>query len=248
MTVEFDGPWCEKWAAEVVEKIQQKEIGVFHPDDKAAFFPERTGEREFVFSGRNILQVDLLEWLPVMCQAVYEANPPKGEKWWASYTSNLFEALFPYYDEGRYGIPLGPSAYYGIIRINEDLSLHAEATWGHYTGGQYETPEFKEVNGVALFQGAFAHELVHVVRHMPYVVPAFLDWRAYWRVACHEGRVIDEALHHVNALNSVVDDYREKGEFQELCWLWPEEIVKPWWDALCAYSEARKQSKRSEKG
>ena len=66
------------------------------------------------------------------------------------------------------------------------------------------------------------------------VVPAFIDWQAFWKNALGEGTLSEDAavMHHLKA--RLVDDYGTENELAMIEEFWPSHARK-WFDAL--YSE-----------
>ena len=143
------------------------------------------------------IPVKIREWLPVAVQSVTwdEGAAPDV---YGCYRHNINEALFA---PDSTLDPPGPAAYWGRVSVNQRLAGSPGAV-----------------------MCVVAHELVHAFRFLPFLVPAFLNWRRFREANGLSG---DLLLNHLMALNNFLDDYGQ-AEIQELETFWPAKNVREW--------------------
>jgi hypothetical protein len=140
------------------------------------------------------LTVPLADWLAVGCQKIRWEEA--GEESLLDgacgiYHSNSHLAFGAPYDES---VPFGPSVYVGeiILPLTIRSAFRSDLT-----------PK-KIAALVETFQFIVAHELIHVCDILTYLVPAFMDWRAFWKNVLNEGEATDLFLSRIDNISSFV--------------------------------------------
>ena len=190
-------------AQQVIDLIEVSEIKIFRPD-----FQDFT-INENILAGASV-SVSLKEWLPVICQCVYWFRLAKDDDpdTVAQYQCNLSPALIP--PNGQEMPPVGPAAFYAFI------------------GPSKENQEFICQDG-KVFAHTLAHELTHAFRHMPFVIPAFLDWPTYKETTEFSSDIYLDA---VETTQKFVDSYGEANELAEVQEFWPDDLAEEWFNAF----------------
>lgn len=149
------------------------------------------------------------ERLPLACQSISWGG--LKDDLVGAYSHNLVRALLG----GVYGerAPLGPAAMIGEIIISNRMQFDDERT-------------------EAAFCFVLAHELVHAVRYLPVIVPAYVAWRAFRRSFEVGTNAQDVVCSWIDTRNLFVDQYGSKTEKQEVADFWPATLVESWWAAL----------------
>ena len=203
---------------QVIERIENDELGVYRPDDEDAF--------EIVIDNGTIrvheratLNVSIREWLCVACQIIRfdsceeEDSPRDSSGTLAWYQNNAMQVLIPPNTEHR---PQGPAALTGEIVLTNSIQQ-----W-------FCSPTDQDVGR---FCFVLAHELVHVFEAMRVIVPAVMDWETFWEKALQRGTVCEAAcevgLLHLAAL----DDYGNENELLMIERYWPS-LAQNWHDAF----------------
>lgn len=192
------GRWTHV-AEEVIAGIEKDTLGVFRPDDASA---DDTGA--VFLNARATLPVSIREWLPVCCQYIRwgdEETIKDHLRGW--YQSNACAILWPESSTCR---PPGPGSYVaGItLRANKCISAKDDATG---------------CNGLKFL---LAHELVHAIHEMRFVVPAFLNWSAFWHKALNDGKRTWHVAANIHEAGMLMDtDYGDKLEVAAVAQFWP---------------------------
>ena len=209
---------------DVLHSIENDTLNVFHPNDLYALEPVFDKSRAILLNGRATLPISILEWLCVGCQLIsmggYDYTFPEGAL--AIYRSNAEECLHP-----RDGIrPAGPAAFFGqILMTKQALPMN---------DSQQEIDRFKFI---------VAHELVHTFDKMRIVVPAFLDWKSFWRTALAEGGKCDLAVANVTYNSRLIDSYGSANELAMVEQYWPSQAER-WFNALRGRGDQQRRAAR----
>ena len=207
LKVSLSGDPFDRWAQEVIDGIENDELCVYHPDDKKALDLEMTAEGDIILEGRATLPVSIREWLPVGCQLIrWQLFSTKETlETLGMYRNNGSEVLWPKFGEYR---PAGPAAFAGIVGLNVSV-----------------------VREQAPFKCLLAHELVHVFDTMRFVVPAFMNWDAFWSNVLDHGSRCETLWKAFDMREAFVDSYGAIQEVTELRRYWPKN-ADGWFDAL----------------
>ena len=199
----------KEWVVEVIESIEKDELFVYNPKDENAFCNSVDENGAELILSRAKTPISIKEWLPVGCQCIRLAGKidTSSESAVACYSNNGAAVLWP--DDAEYE-PEGPSAFLGEIIILESAS------------DKYSEHKFKFI---------MAHELVHVFDIMQYLVPAFIDWRSFWRCVLHEGCSCDLLNSQFDNKSRFVDSYGEENELAMIQEYWPSQ-ANVWFDAF----------------
>lgn len=207
-------PGPHSWVNEVIESIETDTIQVYDPKDTSALDDVFNDQDDECLEGRLSLTVPLREWIPVGCQCVRWFSPldmvqasRRGSLAW--YENNAATVLWPI-DR----LPMrvqGPAAFVGEIAINRQ-------DWA------FEEDKFKFV---------LAHELVHVFDMLKLLIPAFMDWRSFWKHALHEGDSCEDAARRYAESGTLIDDYGCASERQCIQQYWPSQAGR-WFKAFRA--------------
>lgn len=186
---------------QVVDQIENDELGVFRPDDEDAFLEEVDESGALLVWARADLKISIREWLSVGCQLFRfkglgePPTDPPNKIAPACYKNNAHTALFPPYGEYQ---PLGPAAFLGEIILCRELE------------GDPARANF-----------IVAHELTHVFDAMRFVVPAFMDWDTYRDKALQGGTACEDLQYLWDAASRIVDDYGTLNELEAVRLYWP---------------------------
>ena len=204
-------PPLEEYAWDVVNSIEQTTIKVVDPYDRNAFDDITDATGAFLVDSDAKLTVDLEEWLAIGCQRIRWEHPAEDEvpkRAMGMFISNMHLALGgPDHDCE----PLGPSIFVGEIVLRRQMQRAYLAC-----NTPTEQSEF-----VQIFQFIVAHELVHVFDKLKYLVPAFLDWRAFSENILRQGSSADLVYSRLNNMTSFIDSYGEEGELESIRNWWP---------------------------
>jgi hypothetical protein len=202
---------------EVLDSIEQDTLYVFQPDDESAFACAVDEDNIEVLNKRATLPVSIREWLCVGCQLI-EMKCCPHEDVLATYNSNLFESILAYEDT-----PLGPACFWGKI------GLCKGRIWKDYDDVEHDA-----------FRFTVAHELIHVFDTLRLIVPAFMDWKTFWRKALHDGESCDLAWNMFNATAGFVDRYETELEKASVAEYWPSK-VEEWFRARVRVAEEHRR-------
>jgi len=189
----------------VLDAMLPTEIRVFAPDEEITNSLEY-GE-EVVYEGsRTVVAKD---WLPLACQSIAWGSTEGDSRGY--YSHNLVRALLG----GVYGerAPLGPAAMTGEVVIANCMSFHDDRT-------------------EEAFCFVLGHELVHAIRYLSVIVPAYMGWRAFRRSFEVGTNAQDIVCSWIDTRNRFVDHYGSETEKQEVGDFWPACLVEKWWDAF----------------
>ncbi len=205
-------PLYEELVWDVIDSLEKDRLAVFSPHDADAMKQfERSGAEEL--DGRASEIVSIREWLCVACQYIVtddHAGPRDrtASDVLAAYRNNACEVIFPRHG----GMPLGPGAFVGGIALFAERMLATN-------------------RGEDAFRCVVAHELVHVFDLMTLLVPAYMDWPAFWKNVLHEGSCCDDAAAKVGGMSTFIDDYGGTNELQRLKAFWPSDADR-WFKAM----------------
>jgi hypothetical protein len=112
-------------------------------------------------------------------------------------------------------MPLGPAAFYGAI-VFED----------NFISSLTENPIAEDK-----FKFVFAHELAHDFNFLRILVPAFQNWKKFWKVSLDEGCAYDEISMHWVCKNVFIDSYGKEEELLMVSEFWPQNAER-WFDVF----------------
>jgi len=206
-----DHPGPRKWVNEVLGGIETDTLSVYDPKDTDALKHVFNAQGEELLEDRLSFAVSIQEWLPVGCQCVRWFGPSERKEQKEGvlgfYMSNAATVLWPV-DRLPFALQ-GPSAFVGEIAI-------AQEKWA------FEENKFKCV---------FAHELVHVFDMLKLLVPAFIDWRGFWRSVLNEGCACEDAARRYHNTSLFVDNYGHANERLQIAAYWPSH-ANAWFEAM----------------
>lgn len=204
----------KKWADEVIQEIERDELLVYDPKDANALSNAFDENGEELLLSQAKIPISIREWLCVGCQCIRFTDPAPLENAVACYKYNVAEVLCPVYEDYK---PEGPTAFIGEILISNQAREY--------------TDEHK-------FKCIIAHELIHVFDMMRYIVPAFMDWRSFWKYVLGEGSRCDMLQTQFNDKGGFIDSYGEKKELAMIETHWPSQS-KIWFDAFRKTNESK---------
>jgi len=201
-----------RFAEEVISAIETDTINVFRPDDEHALDYVQDGDGAELIDARATFSVSIREWLPVACQFIrletaYDRELYGQDECLAYYRSNACEVLWPVESE-----PAGPAALMAGVVVRYEALKHEDAEYN-------------------CLKCVLAHELVHAFHAMRFVVPAFLNWRSFWRKVLNEGTSCDVLASNADARRLFLDRYGDGNELAEIMAFWPSQGRK-WFGAL----------------
>lgn len=200
---------------EVIRDIVPETVCVFRPDEE----PLHEGVDLPSFEPR--LEVNIGKWLPDSCQAIRRRNP--WERMEAShlaeYATNGGRVLWPLKASQ---MPDGPGAFQSSVIVSEEFLSKAK----------------RDSKGELCVKGVIAHELVHALHAMRYIVPAFLDWRTFWEVFLRRGAKCTPLHACWRRSGRDLDECRSDGELTELRRYWPSK-AEAWVAALREWGSER---------
>lgn len=206
-------PHVIKWVDEVIDSIENETLLVFDPKDKSALKTPFDETGAYVLNTRVKIPVSIKEWLPVGCQHIHYSNSYE-EKFVATFKNNAYQVLWPIHAEWK---PAGPAVYLGEIIISNEIQ-------NEVFGANDIVTEHK-------FKCIVAHELVHVFDIMRLVVPAFMDWRSFWKCVLNEGSACEDLISYDDDVRRFVDSYGDIKELERIEEYWPSQ-AKKWFDAF----------------
>lgn len=204
-------PPFDEYAWEVVNSIERTTIQVADPHDQNGLAEKfDSGGAQLIDSDAK-LTVPLADWLAVGCQKIRWEREPEEKV----LPNNVFGCYFTNKDVvfGRpndESHPSGPSVFVGDIIISRKI----QRAWVKY----HEPESVTDI--LRMFQFIIAHELVHVFNNLKYLVPAFMDWRSFWKNILTDGSSTDILHSRMSDKSLFIDSYGEKNEL---------ECVRDWW-------------------
>lgn len=203
---------------EIIAGIENDTINVFRPDDEDALVHIQDEGGAALLDARATLPVSVREWLPVVCQfikwdcCVAAHECVERDNALAYYDSNASEVIWP---EGE-DDPAGPGALVAGIVLRQQQCIGDTAKDAATTCNR--------------LRFILAHELVHAFHAMRFVVPAFMDWPAFWQNVLTDGTSCDILNTNHGYRTGFVDHYGTEFELAEVADFWPSQAQK-WFDA-----------------
>lgn len=77
----------------------------------------------------------------------------------------------------------------------------------------------------------FAHELTHVFNLVKVVVPAFMDWKNFWKICLDQGFVNDLVGSDLSFCDEILDRYATDSELKSVQAYWPSK-AGVWFDVF----------------
>jgi len=208
-----------RFAQDVIDGIETDTVKVFRPDDVDALANVQDADGAILLDARCTLPVRVREWLPVVCQFIRwesaydrQAVGEGHEKAMAYYRSNAGEVLWPEAFD-----PAGPGALFAGAVLRREKCIDA--------GTKDEAAQCDRLRFV------LAHEMVHAIHAMRYVVPAFINWRTFWRDVLNSGGCCDLLGSNHHCRTGFLDHYGTELELAEVLQFWPSH-GKRWFDAF----------------
>ena len=206
---------CRKWAQEVINEIENDNLLVIRTNEPLRLELRDDGSIDVDSRFRN--KVSIREWLPIACQNIRSQAGPLDDfdrvNAIACYRSNADEVLFPV---GTNDMPPGPVAFNAAI-IFENAFIRSLI-------GIDSQKENK-------FKFVLAHELVHVFDFMRFLVPAFRNWKRFWKICLDDGDACEQIGHLWMYKNCFVDSYGTETELAMVEQYWPKK-AKKWFEAF----------------
>ena len=203
LDIEMMTPQYDSLVSEVMS-LATPTISVFGFDRLDLFVEQiemdQKGRRRITMGGGS-RKVRLKTWLPIACQRI--TNDTSNE-FAGCYHTNADLSLFP----PGLAQPLGPMAYQGEIIISTE-SLQNE-------------PD--------VIRRIIAHELVHALHTLRFLVPAFENWPRFWRDVLRYGERIDLIRTHLADMHLSTDRYDTDVELSSLQEYWPKHAER-WFNA-----------------
>ena len=205
-------PPLDEYVWDVINSIEKETIEVVDPNDPAALDDVTDSSGALLLDSDAKLTVSLSDWFAAGCQKIRWEEPEENTLSIGTggvYQSNA-EVVFG--SPGAESQPLGPSVFVGQIVLPLDI----QDAFLQCRTNEQETASF-----LSSFQFVVAHELVHVFDKMKYLVPAFMDWRAFRTNILADGTRTDLLLSRMSAKSMFVDDYAGQNELESLRIWWP---------------------------
>ena len=201
---------------DVISKLENDELMVFRPDDKKALDLVLDEDGAEWLDARAQLPISIREWLCVGCQYIRFDDCDPRERL-AFYHSNAVAVLWDPHVTDK---PAGPGALVADIHIlRPTLQFGLDGLTD--PGGLHHDK----------FRGVIAHELVHAFDAMRLLVPAFMDWDAFWVHVLRKGVRCHGVFEHLDGLKRFVDTSKHQLELARLACFWPTH-AQQWFDAL----------------
>lgn len=199
------------YAWDVISSIEQKTIKIVDPHDSNVLDYSTDSDGAFLVDSNAILTVPLKEWLAVGCQRIRWEREDQNEI--KDNALGMFKANYEDVFGTQYGDrePLGPTVFVGEIVLPREIR---EAFF--CCSGKKELADL-----VHTFQFILAHELVHVFDALKYLVPAFKNWRAFWKNVFNQGCSIGAIYERLSDKAMFLDDYGHNNEFESIRYYWP---------------------------
>jgi len=220
-------PPLDDLAWDVIHSIERTDIHVADPNDAGCLGEKHDENGAILLDSDATLSVPIADWLAVGCQRIRWHHPEGDEPFrdgvCGVYRSNWLTVLGAPYAEAE---PHGPAVFVGEIILPSSIQ---RAWWECREDGTKRT-------GIEqAFQLVIAHELVHVFDTLKYLVPAFMNWRKFWRDVLGEGSANDLLLSRANMKDRFVDDYGGENELAMIEEWWPSR-AETWWEARRLFS------------
>jgi len=199
----------------VISSIENDTLYVFRPDDEDALSDTYDQDGIMHVNKRADVPISIREWLCVGCQRIlYGCEDKPSDKCLAFYRCNGWQTLFPYDNRVT---PLGPSAFIAEIHLLQE-----------------SLPSSNSSKARGAFCFVVAHELVHAFDMMRFVVPAFQNWRTFWKRVLGEGSKCDLAQGMFHDKSLFLDTYGSGHELALIEEFWPSQ-AKQWFKAMRGY-------------
>lgn len=206
---------CKKWIQEVIGEIENDRLSVINTSKPLSLILSDDGSIQIDSYFKK--QVSIKEWLPIACQSIRrqegESDVFDRANAVACYKSNAKEILFPV---GFSAMPPGPVAFNAAIIFQANFIDEIRG----------ENPRAED-----RFKFVLAHELVHVFDFMRILVPAFQNWRKFWKTCLDRGEVCDEMERLWMFKNCFVDSYGTETELAMVEQYWPKK-ARQWFGAF----------------
>jgi hypothetical protein len=220
---EINLPPFDDDAWDVVHSIEQTEIRVVEPGNWNALGEVHDKDGAILVDSDATMVVPLQEWLAVGCQRVRwseeEGDDSFDEGVCGLYRANWPAVFGPPYAEA---LPHGPSVFMGEIVLPRNI----QRAWLRYSEDKR-----KSTGIVSAVQLIIAHELVHVFDGLKYLVPAFLNWPAFWRNVLGQGSANDLLYSRMSCRTCFIDDYGNPNELAMLSNWWSSQRAEAWFEA-----------------
>lgn len=206
---------CRKWAQEVIDEIENDSLLVVKTNEPLRL--DLSDDGSINVDSHFLNKVSIREWLPIACHNIRPQAGPSDNfgrtNAVACYSSNAPAVLFPI---GTNYMPPGPVAF------NAEIIFKNTFIWSMIEIDSRKENEFKFV---------LAHELVHVFDFMRFLVPAFKNWKRFWKICLDDGDACEE-IYNLWAMKSCfVDSYGTETELAMVEQYWPKK-AKKWFEAF----------------
>ncbi len=216
-----DVPRHQALVEEVLSSLENDRLRVFRPDDPHALDWQYDNQGSLVMSKLATLPISIREWLCVGCQLIATTNGlarvSVGANTLAVYRNNACQCLFPL---GPH-TPAGPAAFWGEILLTPQC-----------------LPRRSTPRAVDAFKFVVAHELSHAFDVLRILVPAVMDWEAFWKIPLGEGGNRDKAASLCDDKSLMDDGCATRQELSAVKQYWPSQARK-WFNAFNTERNAR---------
>ena len=219
LNIDLPPPALTECAWDLVASVEREDIMVVDPHNRHALDEVTDSDGAILVNADATLAVKLADWLSIGCQRIrwehmQETEVPKTA--YAMYTTNIRKVFGGPFQESA---PLGPAAFVGEIVIRRQLQRAMLAC----------AREGEAENSMQIFQFIIAHELAHVFDALKYLVPAFMDWRKFYKDVLCDGTATEAVYSRMGWLSGMMDEYGYKNELGGIQQWWPsraEQIFK----------------------
>jgi len=220
----IDLPYPHQWVNEIIDNIENNKVGIIDPKDDKALLSRRDKKGILNLWARTKCRVKINNWLAIACQSIcWDDTLKKNNGYWAIYSHNAPKVFG---ETHLVEPPQGPSAFVGEINI-QPLD-------------EYQNPQSEDK-----FKFILAHELVHVFDMMQYLVPAAMNWPAFWKHVLNCGTRLDLLYDRLQNLALFLDVYGDNHELESIKYYWPSQADK-WFNAVRRPMKQRKKEQAKQ--
>jgi hypothetical protein len=207
--IQIETPPQVQRVLEVIDSIENDKLMVFDAKDADALNQTPATDDSINLFEKATIPVSIKEWLCVSFQVIRwdVGDEFKNPKHYAVYKQNAPDVIYPV---GTIHVPPGPAAFFGEIILRSELL------------------QFDDSDKLSF---VVAHELTHAIDMLRMLVPATLDWPAFWENVLEEGSNCEMAQLHHHFQSVFVDDYGSQNELATVAQYWPSRAEK-WFKAF----------------
>lgn len=200
----------EVYARDVINSIEPETIMVADPTNSSTRDYSLDSDGAYLVDSDATLPVPIKDWLAIGCQRIrwQHADEKMPDGVVGMYSTNIDVALGNPYSDSP---PFGPSVFVGEIVLPSMI----QKAFHEYS------QELDPTDLVHTFQFVLAHEFVHVLDTLKYLVPAFINWRAFLRNVLDEGCCTDLMYSRMADRSIFIDNYGQQHELNRILYYWP---------------------------